>query len=189
MKRKARQKIQKVIKSFSEVERQAKSLAACENVCRLPEFDKASVVMMFLSLPEEVDTARAILTAFQEDKTVLVPSVVWEGRHIIPLTIESLDCEMKHDDHGLRHPKHGEPMPASEIDLVIVPGIGFDDQGNRLGRGGGFYDRFLSRDGFRGVTCGLAFEEQVVKEVPVAEHDIQLDLLVTDGLVRRFVSQ
>jgi len=87
---------------------------------------------------------------------------------------------------GLREPVEGMPVPVSDIDLVIVPGLGFDEQGNRLGRGRGFYDRFLSHRDFRGTACALAFEEQVVPAVPTGEGDMGVDMLVTDVRVRRF---
>ncbi len=142
--------------------------------------------MLFLSLEGEVDTSPAILKCFQRQKTVVVPSIIWQQRHLIPVTMTSLSCDMTHDRHGLRYPAAGQPMPIDEIDLIVVPGIGFDRAGNRLGRGGGFYDRFLSRDGFRGLICGLAFEEQVIETIPMMEHDIRLNLLVTDKGVLRF---
>jgi 5-formyltetrahydrofolate cyclo-ligase len=177
------------IKSIPHEDLHRKSIAACEKLCETEEFARASVVMLFLSLPDEVDTSHAILRVFQQDKTVVTPSILWHQRHLIPVTMSSLECELVHDRHGLRHPADGQPVPADQIDLVVVPGLGFDRQGNRLGRGGGFYDRFLGRDDFQGVSCGLAFEEQVIDEIPVSEHDISLDLLVTDRQVRRFYSK
>ena len=72
------------------------------------------------------------------------------------------------------------------IDLVIVPGLGFDEHGNRLGRGRGFYDRFLAHPEFRGVSCALAFELQMTESVPSDALDIRVNMLVTDAKVRRF---
>ena len=87
---------------------------------------------------------------------------------------------------GIREPIEGPPLPLSEIDLVIVPGLGFDEEGNRLGRGRGFYDRFLSHPNFHGVSCAVAFEEQVFESIPVDPADVRMDMLVTDVKVRRF---
>ena len=97
-----------------------------------------------------------------------------------------LDCEMEIDQHGLRNPKDTEEIPVIRINLVVVPGLGFDKHGNRLGRGGGYYDRFFDHNRFHGTKCGLGFEEQLVDEIPMLEHDIVLDMLVTDKTVRRF---
>jgi 5-formyltetrahydrofolate cyclo-ligase len=65
--------------------------------------------------------------------------------------------------------------------LILVPGVAFDLQGNRLGRGKGFYDRLLAE--IRGVKCGVAFEEQIVDEIPVGSHDAAMDFIVTPSRV------
>jgi 5-formyltetrahydrofolate cyclo-ligase len=74
------------------------------------------------------------------------------------------------------------------IDMVIVPGVGFTQTGQRIGRGMGFYDRFLAQADFIGVSCGLAFEEQVVENLPTLDHDMALSMLASDRGVRRFAS-
>ena len=88
--------------------------------------------------------------------------------------------------YGLRNPSGNEIMDVAQIDMVVVPGLGFDESGDRLGRGAGFYDRFLASHNFKGIRCGLAFEDQLMASVPVDEHDMRLDMLVTDQKVRRF---
>jgi len=186
VKQATRSQLRDTIAALTDQQRHAKSMAACEHLCATTEFRQTIVVMLFLSLSNEIDTAHAFLRAFQQNKTVVVPSIIWHERHLVPVTITSLDCDMTHDRHGLRYPTHCEPIPANEIDLVITPGLGFDEQGNRLGKGGGFYDRFLSNDGFSGIVCGLAFEEQCVNNIPIDKHDVQLDMLVTDRDVRHF---
>jgi 5-formyltetrahydrofolate cyclo-ligase len=87
---------------------------------------------------------------------------------------------------GLREPVAGAPIPISIIDLVVVPGLAFDKSGNRLGRGRGFYDRFLAHPEFTGLTSAFAFEEQFLPEIPVDPLDRSVDMLVTDKKVRRF---
>jgi 5-formyltetrahydrofolate cyclo-ligase len=82
----------------------------------------------------------------------------------------------------------GRPMPVSFIDLVIVPGLGFTQSGYRIGRGMGFYDRFLSQPDFLGLSCGLAFDEQVLDTLPILDHDMPLSMLATDRGLRRFAS-
>ncbi|HNQ21748.1 MAG TPA: 5-formyltetrahydrofolate cyclo-ligase [Phycisphaerae bacterium] len=79
-------------------------------------------------------------------------------------------------------------MPAQPVtvDLMVVPGLGFDEYGNRLGRGRGFYDRFLAHPEFAGIACALAFEEQVCPTIPAGPLDRRVSMLVTDAKVRRF---
>ena len=89
----------------------------------------------------------------------------------------------------VREPIAGKPIPLDLIDLVIVPGLGFTGTGFRIGRGMGFYDRFLAQPDFVGRSCGLAFEEQLIDNLPVLDHDVPLHMLVTDRGIRRFASK
>lgn len=161
-------------------QRDEKSRKACRNLVSIEPFQDASTIMMFLSLPHEVDTAEAILHAWQLDKTVAVPKISWEQRHMIPVQINSLETGLSTGASGLRHPVAGVPVPFEEIDLVVTPGLGFDRKGNRLGRGGSYYDRFFSNADLKAVRCGLALAEQLIDAIPVVDHDVPVDLLVTD---------
>ena len=165
---------------------QQKSALACRRLRSLREFQDAGVVMLFLSLTREILTTDAIDVALDQGKSVAVPKVNWHNHSIIPVALTSLDVELESDRYGLRHPVRADQVPLDHIELIVVPGVGFDECGNRLGRGGGFYDRFLKNNGCTWTTCGLAFEEQFIPQVPVERHDIGVDILVTDTHVRRF---
>lgn len=147
--------------------------------------------MIFLSMPGELDTAGVAAQAWRAGKRVLAPHIRTDGDSTHADTmrareIRSLTEGVCVGPLGARQPVDGPPTPIAEIDLVIVPGLAFDVNGNRLGRGRGFYDRFLGDPGFRGVACGLACEEQVVAAVPCEERDVRVHLLVTDERVMRF---
>ena len=142
--------------------------------------------MVFLSLPNEVDTSPLVLRAWQDRKRVLAPKVSWNQRRMLPLEFRSLTDDLMVSPMGLREPVTGIPFPISLIDMVMVPGLGFDEYGNRLGRGRGFYDRFLAHPDFGGVACGLGFESQMTPSVPVGPLDRRVDMLVTEEQVRRF---
>ncbi len=163
----------------------AKSRSACKRLIALDEFRAARVVMLYLPIPREVDTVPIALAAWQDAKTVVVPKVGWEQRHMIAVRCRSMDEEMVEDRYGLRTPTAGEPLPVDQIDLIVVPALAYDRQGRRLGRGGGFYDRFLSAPQVKAVSCGLAFHEQVVDQVPCDEKDYPVDILVTNREVLR----
>ncbi len=164
----------------------ARSGAACRRLCETARFADAEALMIFLPLTHEVDARPIAVRAWQEAKTVTVPLVSYDQRRMMPLAIRSLAEPMEADRYGVRTPIDGEPIPPEMIDLVVVPGLAFDLEGRRIGRGGGFYDRFLAQPAFGGWSCGLALEEQIVERVPTAEHDVKLDLLVTDRRVVRF---
>ncbi len=164
-----------------------RSRRACNLLVAQPEFERSETVMVFLSLPTEISTAPLVLRAWQEGKRVLAPRVSWEQRRMMPVEIRSLTEDIEDTQWNLRQPLQGDPVPISMIDLVVVPGLGFDCAGNRLGRGRGFYERLLAHSEFTGSTCAVAFEEQVVEAIPADPHDIRVDMLITDQHVRRFV--
>jgi len=163
-----------------------RSREACRKLMERPEFHDAGAVMLYMPLPGEVDTAELALTAWQQQKTVLLPKVSWEQRHMMAVKCLSFEDEFSVGRHGIREPAAGEPWPVARIDLVVVPALAYDRTGHRLGHGAGFYDRFLSLPELHAAACGLAFDEQVVEEVPVHDHDCPLDFLVTDKEVLTF---
>ena len=175
-----RRRLRKCLFEMTDEQRSEKSKKACRNLVSTAQFERASVVMMYLSLPHEVDTCEAILSAWQLGKTVLVPKVSWQQRHMIPVRINSLETNFATEASGLRNPTIGVPMPPAEIDLVVTPALGFDGKGNRLGRGSAYYDRFFANAELKAARCGFAFAEQRVQAIPVAEHDERVDFLVTD---------
>jgi len=183
-----RRQLKNILEHMSEAERHAKSVTICSLIASSPEFAAARVVMLYLSNTHEVDTAPLALRAWQAGKTVLVPKVSWDQRRMLPVEISSLTTAMTTTGPGVREPVSGRPMPVEFIDLVIVPGLGFTNTGHRIGRGMGFYDRFLAQSDFVGLSCGLAFAEQIVEALPVLDHDIPLSMLATDRGLRRFAS-
>ena len=163
-----------------------RSRQACLHLADTPEFREANVVMLFLTIPGEIETAELVLAAWRHAKTVLVPKVGFEQRHMIAIEIRSLETGLEPSSYGIREPINGEPCPLEDIDLIVVPALAFDRSGNRLGRGGGFYDRFLAHSQVTATTCGLGFAEQFLDELPTESHDQPLDMLATDREVLRF---
>jgi len=183
-----RKHLREVLAEMSDASRHAKSLAACSLITGSPEFTAARVVMLYLSSALEVDTASLALRAWQAGKTVVVPKVSWDQRRMLPTEISSLTTGLTTTGPGVREPIAGKPVPTEFIDLVIVPGLGFTNTAHRIGRGMGFYDRFLAQSDFLGLSCGLAFAEQIVPDLPVLDHDIPLSMLATDTGLKRFAS-
>lgn len=185
-----RRRFRDLLAGMTDVDRHAKSVSACTLLSTTPEFAAASVVMLYLSTAMEVDTAPLALKCWQAGKAVVVPKVSWDQRRMLPIEIASLQAGLTAGAHGIREPdaNTGKPIPTDLIDLVVVPGLGFSETGYRIGRGMGFYDRFLAQPEFVGVSCGLAFSDQVVPEMPVLDHDVPLSMLVTERAVRRFNS-
>ncbi len=187
MKKELRQRYRKLLADMPADVRSAKSLRVCHRLFEQPEYIKSEVIMVFLSLPTEPDTSALVLRAWQDRKRVLAPKVSWNQRRMLAMEIRSLTDDLIVTPMGIREPVTGIPFPTSLIDLVIVPGVAFDEFGNRLGRGRGFYDRFLSHAEFEGTACGFALEMQVSPTtIPMGPLDRPVNMLVTDETVRRF---
>lgn len=163
-----------------------KSRSACVRLSRQEEFHDAAVVMLYLNMPQELDVACITLRAWGEGKHVVVPKVNPDSRHMDAVEIRSLDTDVAPGAFGIREPISPQAWPLEEIDLVIVPALAFDREGNRLGRGGGYYDRFLGDSRLRAIRCGICFDEQIVEDVPCDDHDVPMDMLVSEREVLRF---
>jgi 5-formyltetrahydrofolate cyclo-ligase len=168
------------LSKISPEERHARSLAACNHLIAEKDFKLAQMVMIFLSLPSEVETSTLAIKAWQACKRIAVPRVHPDGIRMDPIEISSFEVCKPGSLKGVREPAEGMPVPLAMIDIVVIPGMAFDRCGYRVGRGKGFYDRFLSQDGFKAKRCGFCFHEQLHDTVPTEQHDIPMDLIVTD---------
>lgn len=187
MKARLRREIRRTLAEMPADVAAAKSRSACDKLTALDAFRSAASVMVYLHIPDEVDTTRIVRAAWDAGKRVLVPSVSWTQREMAAVVLHSLaEEDLARDRYGVRTPAGGVEYPPAEIDFIAVPALAYDRIGNRLGRGAGFYDRFLSRPGVHAVTCGLAFAEQVVDSVPVRANDWPVRMLVTDTEVLEF---
>jgi 5-formyltetrahydrofolate cyclo-ligase len=173
------------LQSLTAEQRRHKSDRACQRLVATSDFLGASTVMMFLSFSEEIDTALALEAAWLAGKTVVVPKIIWQDRHMEAVIVTSWEDEFNVCPRGLRCPTQTRAVSIDSIDLVVTPGLGFDEQGRRLGRGGAFYDRFFKQEELRAVRCGFAFEEQILDAVPTAAHDQPVDCVITDERVIR----
>jgi 5-formyltetrahydrofolate cyclo-ligase len=143
--------------------------------------------MVYVSKEDEVDTIGLITDLLKSGKRVVVPVVDEEKGELIPCEISALG-ELAVGTFGVMEPdlKNARIVNTEEIDLVVVPGRAFDKRCNRLGRGKGYFDRFLKRFGGRGKVIGLAFSEQVFDSIPADENDVKTDIVVTESnIIRR----
>lgn len=137
-----------------------------------PGFQKANIVMLYCSLPDEVQTMQFI-EKWRNKKQIILPTVV--GDDIIPVKLDA-DTQFAEGDFNIQEPQNN-PYTGT-YDLIIVPGVGFDKNGNRLGRGRGYYDRFLCH--FPTVKkIGICFDFQMVDEIPTEATDIRMDEVIS----------
>ena len=176
-----RDEIKITLGALSPEQLHTRSADACQKLLALEAIRRASTIMLYMPIPGEVDLTPAALWCFRYGKTVAVPTVDWKRRDMRLVEVTTFDDEfMDVDERGIRTPRDGRPLPADLVDVIVVPGRAFDTEGRRLGRGGGFYDRFLNRYADRPTLVGLAFDAQIVEHVPTAAHDIPMDFLVTE---------
>lgn len=181
-----RQRMRAKLAAMSDEERHQASNNACARLVNLELFKHASVIMLYMPLALEVDTIPAAIRSFQMGKTVCVPRIDWKRKDMNAVEVTSFDDHvMETDEHGLRSPRGGRLLVPASIDVVVVPGLAFDMLGNRVGRSGGYYDRFVSRLRRSAMTVGLAFDGQIIDEAPVLERHVRLDVVVTDRRVSR----
>ncbi|HWB19598.1 MAG TPA: 5-formyltetrahydrofolate cyclo-ligase [Phycisphaerales bacterium] len=181
LKRTIRTRVRSVIASLSEDFRHIASVSASARLTSLAQCQAASYIMLYMPLPDEVDVTPIAVRCFQRNQSICVPRVDWDRKEMHPVEIKSLDNKTLHTDaHGLRQPTVGTPIPVDMIDLVIVPGLAFDLNGTRLGRGAGYYDRFLARLRPSALRVGIAFDQQITDPLPVAPHDQRMNLIITD---------
>lgn len=178
--------------------RRRAGIAAARRLALLPAVAEAGTLMAFLSLPTEIDTWPAIRWAWNAGKRVAVPRMeaapgAGAVRTMAPVRLEPADVTSVSDHPALRPGAFGiltapeaPVVPPEEIDVVLVPCMAVDRRGNRLGKGGGYYDGFLARPEVRAVRIALALREQVLDAVPVGEGDEPMDRIVTEDEVLRF---
>jgi 5-formyltetrahydrofolate cyclo-ligase len=148
-----------------------------------PELAPPQTVMAFLPVATEPDLTSAKRTWLSRGQQVCLPRVDWAAGTMLPVAITSVDQGIAAGRHGLREPAHGTVIDPKDLRAVIVPGLAFDEKGNRLGRGGGFYDRFLATTpAFR---IGVCFEVQLAPSVPAGPLDVPMDAVVTERRVIR----
>lgn len=137
-----------------------------------PDFLKARKIMLYSSLPDEVQT-QAFIEKWRQQKRIILPTVV--GDDIIPVELTA-ETGFAVGDFNILEPQN--VAYTGDFDLIVVPGIAFDRQGNRLGRGKGYYDRFLRQH--RSVKkIGICFDFQLVDNVTVEENDIPMDEIIS----------
>ena len=179
----ARARVRAALAALSADERRARGERATERLLALRELRVATDVLLFRSLPDEIDTAPLFAAAAREGQRTYAPRVVGERLEFVAVDLAS---DWSRGAYKTLEPKSGPALDyrdlASGLPVIVVPGLAFTASGERLGRGGGHYDRALAamRAVAPVVAVGLALEVQLVAELPVEPHDQCLDAVVTD---------
>jgi 5-formyltetrahydrofolate cyclo-ligase len=148
---------------------------------QLKYFQDARVIMVYVDFRNEVKTTAIITNALNQGKRVVIP-VCRDGGQLIPAEVYQFPEDLEPGTWGILEPKPGRlrPVEPGEIELVLVPGVAFDQRGNRLGYGAGYYDRFLAKTSPTATSIALAYELQAVEDVFPVEHDMPVHYILTE---------
>jgi 5-formyltetrahydrofolate cyclo-ligase len=183
-----RKKILVLRDALTPEERIKKSRVIKSFLFSLPEFIQAKMVMFFISFRSEVLTEEMIKEAIALKKKVVVPVTDLQHRWLKISELKDYDKDLFLSTYGILEPKKEKvkEVRPDEIDLVVAPGSVFDERGRRIGYGGGYYDRLLRELKQETKIAALAFELQIVDEVPAEQdRDIPVDLIITEERVIR----
>ena len=164
-------------RTLSAFERASFSSFIHRRIVSHPVWQQARTVGAYISLPDEVQTRPLLRHAWQRGKQIVAPAVERFNHNLTFHRLSRTD-ELRWRSHGLLEPPRTRPVAHELIDLVLVPGVGFDERGYRLGFGKGYYDRFLGS--CRAFRIGLAFEAQLTAVLPTGAWDIPVDCIVTE---------
>lgn len=184
VKREIRDRRRRTRKALPKEARWARSASICERVVGLPEWERATTVLAFVSMLKEVQTKAAIDTAWAAGKRVAVPRM---NADFDGLELRELRSDTELEESGmmfLQPPEDAPTVPDEDIDLVLVPALAVDDRGHRVGYGKGFYDGLLPRLK-RALRVAVVFDFERIAEVPDRAEDERVDVVVTDARVDR----
>jgi 5-formyltetrahydrofolate cyclo-ligase len=175
-KREIRFRIRELIGQLSEKQKEKEADAVFRKVESFPAFLQAKNILIYWSLPDELPT-HTVAEKWAADKQILLPSV--KGENLIIKKYSGKDG-LKKGAFGIEEPLEDFDSRAF-IDLVIVPGVAFDKNKNRLGRGKGYYDRFLEK--IDAPKIGVGFDCQLIEKLPVEKFDVRMNKVVVPSLI------
>jgi 5-formyltetrahydrofolate cyclo-ligase len=145
---------------------------------------QANTILAYAALPSEMSLDPFITAALADWKTICIPRIDWAAKSMSPVAMTNLADDLETGRYDIRVPKPGCALvEPAQLDVILLPGLAFDRAGNRLGRGAGFYDRFISSlndAGHRPTLIGVCHDAQIVDSLPTEAHDHRVDRVITE---------
>ena len=177
-----RNEMVKKIEGFSESERENKTTQIEERLFDFANFVESRIPLLYLNLPAEVPTENIIRRCFSQNKVVILPVFAKDRKTVSLLKVDDFDKDLRPGPRGVLEPdpERCKKVPIDRVDIAIIPGIAFDEKGGRIGHGYGYYDWLIPELSPTTRKVALAFEEQIIPQIPMESHDKFVDIIVSD---------
>ena len=173
-----RERLRAELLALTRAQREDAAVEICARLVEQPAWRNARAVLLFAPLPDEPNVRPLLHAALDAGKLTALPRFSIATDSYEAAVIGNPEKDLVEGKFGVLEPAAVcRVAELKRLDLVLVPGVAFDWQGHRLGRGKGFYDRLLV--GVSGKTCGVAFDQQLVAAIPVEPHDVRLNCILT----------
>ncbi len=172
-KKELRVEVRKRLSALDEGEKAQKSTMLALALVVHPRVREAGCVALFSPLPDEVQVGD-VVEVLSRERRVVLPRVEGDVMRFYPFS----PAVMRKGSYGILEPLEGEPVAPEAIDVMVVPGVAFTSCGCRMGRGKGFYDKYMSQPAFTAYKIGVCYAEQLLDALPCDEHDVKVDEVV-----------
>lgn len=181
-KKELRKRILNIRNNMTEEDVKNKSNVIMNKLTDLTEYKNSNTVFVYMSFGNEVVTSELIKRMLEENKRVVIPYTDTKNTVIIPSELKNINEDLVLNHFGYYEPVYEKikKVEPEEFDLIVTPGLVFDKQLNRVGFGKGYYDRILVRKRKDTKAVAVAYDFQVLDKVPSEEHDIKMDMIITE---------
>lgn len=179
-KKEVRKRVKSLVKAMASDTRAVEASAVAEQLLHHPKVQSAATIALFASLPDEIDTTQ-LIEALATKTSVVLPRLLGDEMDFYPYSANAMHSGAM----GILEPDGDVPVAPQEIDVMILPGLAFTAEGLRLGRGKGYYDKYMSRERYRAYTIGICHTVQLLDTLPVEPHDKRLDEVVTSAYLEK----
>jgi len=181
-KEKIRKEILKKRISLSTEDRINKSIEIFKKLESINIYNYSEIIMFYVATMSEVQTENMIKESLIKGKKIVIPIMESDTGNLVPSLLLDYDNELEKNSQGILESKKAfrRLFSAEKLEVIIIPGIAFDASGNRLGRGKGYYDRFLTRINPSVLKIALAYEIQMVDHIPHDKNDIPVNMIITE---------
>lgn len=177
-----REKTGKIIDGLSESELSEKNELIKNRLFEFANFQEAKIALLYVNNSYEVDTASILKMCFNSEKIVVLPVFDIKKRGMKLMKVDNYISDLKTGPRGILEPvvEKCKIVPVELIDIAIIPGIALDEKGGRIGSGEGYYDRLIPVLSATTRKVALAYEDQIIKQVPTESHDRHVDIIITE---------